>query len=181
MESKENNTEKIKNRKFILYILIIVFIFSLGTLTYRIGNDIYTKKEAERKEYELQREKRRKEEQEIKDKIKEEQEKIEKEIEENVLKNKIDSFNQKFESWSGTQTKAGVNFLIDDSITNNQKNNEHLIEFVFDGSTYGTDPNSIRSIKNNLKDFNNYNIQYYEVILNYDSNGYVNKVAIETR
>ncbi len=181
MESKENNIEKPKNRKFILYILIIIFIFSLGTLTYRIGSDIYAKKEAERKEYEREKEKREKEKQEIKNQIKEEQEKVRQEMEENERKNKIDSFNGNFETWSGTQTKGAVGFIIDDAITNNQKNKEHLIEFVFDGNSYGTDPNSIRSIKNNLKDFNNHKIQYYEVILDYNTEGYIYKVTIETR
>lgn len=181
MESKENNIEKPKNRKFILYILIVIFIFSLGTLTYRVGSDIYAKKEAARKEYQREKEKREKEEQEIKNQIKEEQEKAKQEMEESDKKSKIDSFNWDFETRSGTQTKAGVGYLIDDAITNNQKNKEHLIEFVFDGNSYGTDPNSIRSIKNNLKDFVNYNIQYYEVILDYNTEGYVNKVTIETR
>lgn len=181
MELKENNIVKPKNRKFILYILIVIFVFSLGTLTYRVGSDIYAKKEAERKEYEREKEKREKEEQEIKNQIKEEQEKVKQEMEENEKKNKINSFNRTFETWSGTRTKGSVGFLIDDAITNNQKNKEHLIEFVFDGNSYGTDPNSIRNIKNNLKDFNNYKIQEYEVILDYNTEGYVYKVTIETR
>ena len=35
-----------KDRKFILYIVIIVFIASLGTLTYRVGSSIKAKKDA---------------------------------------------------------------------------------------------------------------------------------------
>ena len=52
-----------KDRKFILYIVIIVFIASLGTLTYRVGSSIKAKKDAIIEEY-------NKEKQEIKDKQK---------------------------------------------------------------------------------------------------------------
>ncbi len=181
MESNKNNVKKQKDRKFILYILIVIFIFSLGTLVYRVGNDIYAKREAERKEERLKQEQIEKEKQELKNKIKEEEEKINKEMEEQSIKAKIDSFNHSYEFWSGTQTNSIVSKLIDDAIKSNQKDKEHQIEFVFDGNSYGTEANSIRSIKNSLKDFNNYKIQYYEVILSYDNDGYVNKVTIETR
>ena len=40
-----------KDRKFILYIVIIVFIASLGTLTYRVGSSIKAKKDAIKEEY----------------------------------------------------------------------------------------------------------------------------------
>ncbi len=52
-----------KDRKFILYIVIIVFIASLGTLTYRVGSSIKAKKDAIIEEF-------NKEKQEIKDKQK---------------------------------------------------------------------------------------------------------------
>ena len=65
---------------------------------------------------------------------------------------------------------------------NNKKNSSHLIEVVFDGTSYGTDPSSIQSIKNSLSTWTADNhIQYYEVSADYDSNGYINRVTIETR
>ena len=42
--------EKKKDRKFILYIVIIAFIASLGTLTYRVGSSIKAKKDAIKEE-----------------------------------------------------------------------------------------------------------------------------------
>lgn len=74
-----------------------------------------------------------------------------------------------------------VSKIIDDAITNNKKSNDHLIEFVFDGTSYGTDPNNIKTIKNNLRNFKGYEIQYYEILIDYDDNGYVNKITIETK
>lgn len=181
MKSKEKNTGNLNSRKFILYILVVIFVFSLGTLIYRVGSDIYAKREAERKEERLRQEQIEKEQQELKNKIKEEEEKINKEMEEQATKVKIDSFNSSYEFWSGTQTKSAVSNLIDDAIKSNAKNKERQIEFVFDGNSYGIEASSIRSIKNSLKDFNNSKIQYYEVNLAYDNDGYVNKVTIETR
>ena len=40
-----------KDRKIILYIVIIIFIASLGTLTYRVGSSIKAKKDAIKEEY----------------------------------------------------------------------------------------------------------------------------------
>ena len=46
-ETKEdkNNKKEDGDRKFILYILIIIFIASLALLAYRVGTDIKTKKD----------------------------------------------------------------------------------------------------------------------------------------
>ena len=44
-----------------------------------------------------------------------------------------------------------------------------------------TDPDKIKEIKDSLKDFNGYKLQYYEISIDYDDNGYVNKITIETR
>ena len=70
---------------------------------------------------------------------------------------------------------------IDKIVENNKKNTTQLIEVIFDNTTYGTDAENIRKIKNNLKDFNGYKLQQYEISLDYDTNGYVNKVTIETK
>ena len=70
-----------KDRKFILYIVIIVFIASLGTLTYRVGSSIKAKKDAIKEQY-------NKEKQEIKDKQKQAEEETKKRQEELEQKRK---------------------------------------------------------------------------------------------
>lgn len=69
---KEESPKKKKNgdRKFILYILIIIFIASLAFLTYRVGTDIKAKKDEIKEEIRKEKEKAEKEAQEIKDEIK---------------------------------------------------------------------------------------------------------------
>ena len=52
---------------------------------------------------------------------------------------------------------------------------------IFDGTSYGTDPSNISNVKNNLREFNGNKFQEYEISLDYDDKGYVNKVTIETR
>lgn len=178
LDKKEHNNG---NRKIILYILIIIFIASVATLSYRVASSIKEKNDALKEEIQKEKEKQEKKQQEIEDKIKEQQENIQKEIEESENKTQKDNFNRNYEFWSGTQTSTMVSKIIDDAITNNKKSNDHLIEFVFDGTSYGTDPNNIKTIKNNLRNFKGYEIQYYEILIDYDDNGYVNKITIETK
>lgn len=83
------------------------------------------------------------------------------------------SFNGKFEMRTGTQYGTFVSSLLDDVITNNKTNNDYLIEVIF-GDASTTVPDEIKNMKRNLKTFNE-----YEVSLDYDENGYVNKVTIE--
>ena len=83
------------------------------------------------------------------------------------------SFNSKFEMRTGTQYGSFVSSLLDDVITNNKTNNDYIIEVVF-GEVATTDTNEIKNMKQDLKNFNE-----YEVSLDYDENGYVNKVTIE--
>lgn len=176
---KKNNNEG--GRKFILYILIIIFIAALATLSYRVASSIKERNDALKEEIRKEKEKQEKKQQEIEDKIKEQQEKVQKELEESENQKEKEKFNGNYEFWSGTQTSAPVSNIIDNAITNNKKSNEHLIEFVFDGTSYGTDPNNIKTIKNSLRNFKGHEIQYYEISLDYDGNGYVNKITIETR
>ena len=86
----------------------------------------------------------------------------------------ISVFNMKFETYTGTQTSFFLKSLIDTIVTSNKKNNEHQIEVIFLGKTYGTDTSSIAMIKNELQDS-----LKYEVTLDYDTDGYGNKVTIE--
>ena len=168
-------------RKIILYIVIIIFIASLGTLLYRVGSDIKLKVDARNEEIQKLKDEAKKKQQEIEDKIKEQQEKIEQQQKENEKKREINSFNSDFEFYQGTEGGTSTSYQIDNVIKSNKKNADHLVEVIFDGVSYGTDPEKIKEIKNSLKNFNGYKLQYYEISIDYDDNGYVNKITIETR
>lgn len=170
------------NRKIILYIVIIIFIASLVTLLYRVGSDIKIKVDEKNAEIQKTKEDILKKQQETEEKIKKTQEEIEQKQQEQKEKSERDSFNRDFETWDGKQTDSGVEFQLDKIIENNKKNSNHLVEVLFDGTSYGTDPNNIKTIKNSLKTWtSDRNIQYYEISIDYDDNGYANKVTIETR
>lgn len=182
-ETKEdkNNKKEDGDRKFILYILIIIFIASLSLLAYRVGTDIKAKKDEikeelrkEKEKAEKKQEEEEKRQQELEDKINKEQE----EYHENFSK---DSFNSTFEMNQGTKSGMFAKSQVDNIIKNNKKDKEHLIEVIFDGTSYGTDPSNISNVKNKLQEFNGYKFQEYEISLDYDDNGYVNKATIETR
>lgn len=169
-EEEKMKPEK-KERKFILYIMIIIFVASSVTLIYRVGLSLKDKFDAIKEESNKHINNVNQQIQDVQNKIKEEQ-----------AQEEIDDFNMDFETWVGTETENGTSLQIDAVIKNNKKNSSHLIEVVFDGTSYGTDPSSIQSIKNSLSTWTaDNNIQYYEVSADYDSNGYINRVTIETR
>lgn len=159
-----------KDRKFILYIVIIVFIASLGTLTYRVGSSIKAKKDAIKEEYN----KKQKE-------AEEKQKALEEEAKKRQEEREKSSFNNMHEFYAGTQGGSATGLEVDEIIKSNKKSSEHLIEVIFDGTSYGTDPDKIKEIKGMLKSFNGYKLQNYEISVDYDENGYVNKVTIETK
>ena len=175
---KQDNKQ---SRKIILYIVIIIFIASLVTLLYRVGSDIKLKVDARNEEIQKLKDEAKKKQQEIEDKIKEQQEKIEQQQKENAKKREINSFNSDFEFYQGTEGGTSTGYQIDNVIKSNKKNANHLVEVIFDGVSYGTDTEKIKEIKNSLKNFNGYELQYYEISIDYDDNGYVNKITIETK
>lgn len=183
-ETKKNEAIKKpkKERKIILYIIVLIFTASLVTLLYRVGSDIKIKVDEKNAEIQKTKEDILKKQQETEEKVKKTQEEIEQKQQEQKEKSERDSFNRNFETWDGKQTDSGVEFQLDEIIENNKKNSNHLVEVLFDGTSYGTDPNNIKTIKNSLKTWtSDRNIQYYEISIDYDSNGYANKVTIETR
>lgn len=175
-ETKEdkNNKKEDGDRKFILYILIIIFIASLALLAYRVGTDIKTKKDEIKEELRKEKEKAEKDEKEFKDKFN-------KDMEESDLKFDKNSFNSNYTFYLGTQPGQNVSMLIDNIINKNKTEKDHLVELTFDNTSYGTDSDNIKQTKNMIQTFKGYDIQYYEVSMDYDDNGYVNKVTIETR
>lgn len=177
----KNNKKEDGDRKFILYILIIIFIASLAFLTYRVGTDIKAKKEEIKEELRKEKEKAEKKQEEEEKKQQELEDKINKEQEEYHENFSKDSFNSTFEMNQGTKSGMFAKSQVDNIIKNNKKDKEHLIEVIFDGTSYGTDPSNISNVKNKLQEFNGNKFQEYEISLDYDDNGYVNKVTIETR
>ena len=89
--------------------------------------------------------------------------------------NKIeaDSFNKNFEPYSGTVYKLFLNTLLDNVVTNNKKNSDKLITVVYNTTTT-SNPDEIINLKQSFEEG-----KKYESILDYDSNGLVNKVTIK--
>lgn len=101
------------------------------------------------------------------------------EIKENTdidnIKEKVNKsfFNSTYESRTGTRSKFLTEPLLDDVVTNNKTNKDMLITVIFkDKET--TDPDAIIEIKHSLSDK-----KKYEIKLDYDDEGYVNKVTLE--
>lgn len=85
----------------------------------------------------------------------------------------IDSFNSKFELRVGQNYGSSVMRTLDDVITNNKKNKDHVLTVVFEDLST-TDPEEIKKAKKNLDEWTK-----YEVSVDYDENGYVYKITIE--
>lgn len=81
------------------------------------------------------------------------------------------SFNFQFEDENGTRQKIFVEDLLDDIIGSNKKYNRKIVLVYGDIST--ADENEIINIKHKLDK------PKYEVRIDYDSDGYVNKITIE--
>ena len=82
-------------------------------------------------------------------------------------------FNEDFEEYSGTQLKNVVDDLLDSVVTNNKTNNRK-IEVVYKRKRTA-EPNRIIKLKHGLGD----SFKKYEIILDYDDEGYVKTVTIE--
>ena len=89
------------------------------------------------------------------------------------------SFNNKFSFKSGTSSKTSVGWTLDDVMTNNKTNKEHLIEVIYKDKSYGTTYDEIIKIKSLLKDFDGYNLVHYEVSFEYNDAGYIYKMIIK--
>lgn len=83
------------------------------------------------------------------------------------------AFNSKLEMYVGTKWGSQVSSLIDAITTNNKANTEHMLTVVF-GNINTTNADEIRNIKKSLGNWDE-----YEVILDYDENGFVNLITIE--
>ena len=184
--NKEDNTTKgiatdeFKPRKWLLTLLIIISIIIAGYLSYKaiIGiktmiNNRIEEKELRRKQYEEKQKQVEEEMKKITDEIKQKELEDKQESERQEKQFEIASFNNKFEFHTGSQYSQSVSKLLDDVITNNKKNSDKLITVVFSNTTT-TNPEEIKSIKSKFEEWHK-----YEVSLDYNEEGYVNKITIE--
>lgn len=83
------------------------------------------------------------------------------------------TFNSSLEFYSGTKFGSIVENLLDKIIISNKTNEEHIITVIYkDSSTILED--EIVDIKHSLD-----KLTEYEVSLDYDTNGYINKITIK--
>ena len=83
------------------------------------------------------------------------------------------AFNSIYEMNSGTQSKIFIETVLDTASINNKKNKDLLITVIYNQNNT-TDSDEIINIKHELK-----NTKKYEVKLDYNEDGYVNKITIE--
>ena len=133
-----------KPRTWLLVILIIVALAIAVFLVYKFI-DTYKLEEQKKNAF-----------------INKENEKIEK-----------DKFNNRFETYAGTQWGSFVKKEIDNIIDTNKKDSTRKITLIYyDLSTQ--DENEMLNIKSSFEDFGD-----YEIIVGYDEDGYVNQVTIK--
>lgn len=84
-----------------------------------------------------------------------------------------DTFNNDFEFYVGTKTGGSLSRLIDEIITNNKKNKEHILTVIYNDINT-TDTEIIKNIKIGIKTFDK-----YEILIDYNEEGYVNIISIE--
>ena len=158
--NENNKINDFKPRKWLVVILIIIAL-AIAVILINKGITVYQ-----------ERMKKMKSSSNFGEKVSEKYNEINNQINESRKKSQIDSFNSKFEMYTGTEIGNSVAWLLDDIITNNKKNQDHLITVVF--KTYNTtNPEELTSLKKELEDWHK-----YEVSLDYDEEGYANKATI---
>ena len=85
----------------------------------------------------------------------------------------VSSFNSGLKSMQGTQSKFMLSSYLDKVVTSNKTNSNHIITVTYN-ETITTSEDGIVGIKHFLNDNSK-----YEVSLDYDANGYINKVTIK--
>ena len=184
-KEKTNIKSQKKERKYILYILIVVLIAAVATLVIRIGqareqqqqkqegfftgifgtvtdmienqmqnNDVNTNINGN----------------DIIDGIKDAYEQQQNEMEDKIS---VSQFNIGFTYAEGTKATIFVEQILDKVVTSNKQNKDMLITVVYKKKST-TDVNEIKSIKKSLEEWGE-----YEVSVDYDEDGYVNKITIE--
>lgn len=84
----------------------------------------------------------------------------------------VSSFNSKYEHRTGTKNKFFINYTLDDIVTNNKTNDEHIINVIYKDINTSV-PDEIVDLKHSLED------KDYEVSAEYDEYGFINKIILE--
>lgn len=178
---------KKKERKWILYVLIVILIASVATLILRIG---MAREEAKQKQdgffnnifgtvtgiIEDQMDNSDVNSNINIDGIKDAFEGIEQEVnskQEETKKERPAVFNSGLTYAEGTKATIFVENILDTVVTKNKLNKDMLITVVYKKKTT-TDVDEIKKIKKSLKQWSE-----YEVSVDYDDEGYITKITIE--
>ena len=168
MEKEENVNVKLeddfKPRKWLLFLLIVLGGAIFGVLVYYGINDYKEYRKNHPSTFNQMEEKQNEFNEEF-NKTKETVEKAHNQVE-------VDSFNGILEMYDGTKYGNQVVNLLDEVIESNKKNADHLITVTRNGQS-SSDTEVIRSFKTSLEDWTK-----YEVIFDYDKDGYVNKIEV---
>lgn len=160
---------EIKPRKWLLILLIIITIVIGAFLSYKGVLAIKkTIDEQKKNENRIKEEMNKKQ-----DDMEEAMNKMKDEVEQKQKESQKNSFNRTFEFRAGSQYSASISLLLDDIIKNNKQNSDKLIT-VISGSTNTTDPDKIKDLKKSFEEWHK-----YEVSVDYNEDGYVNKITIE--
>ena len=171
-----------KERKYLIYILVLVLIAAIITLIIRVN----IQKEQEKEEgkstgifsifdgffdtfNEASQSMQSQYQQNVEQMNQEHQDRVNKhqdEYEKNV-------HNMYFESRTGTKATIFVESILDEINKINKKNTGHNVTLVYNNITT-TDETEIKNLKHSLEEWGE-----YEVSIEYDENGYVNKVILE--
>lgn len=168
MENNNVIMDEVRPRKWLLVILIIVALIIVVVLANKIITDRKNRIKQEEEKTE-----------EIFDKFSDsfdnfndKKDEIEEEVEEKNKQFEINRFNSKFELYTGTRPGNAVSMLLDNVITNNKKEPNHIISVVYDGVIIKGETEII-NLKKKLDVFAD-----YEVLADYDENGYVMQIRI---
>lgn len=182
-EKVEPETTKVvkKERKYILYILIVILIAAVATLAIRIGQ---AREEEKKKQEDLFNNIFGTVTDIIQDQTQNDD--ILGDVTDNATldgikdiydkqEEKVDSkiFNMGFNYAEGTKATIFVENILDKVVTSNKTHPDMLITVVHKNKST-TDSAEIKEIKKSLKEWGK-----YEVSVDYDAEGYVNKITIE--
>jgi len=171
-----------KERKFLLYMLVLVLIAAIITLVIRIN--IQNEQENEEGKnsgifsifdgfFDTFNEAS----QSMQSQYQQNVDQMNKEYEDRVNKQKEESekrtHNISFESRTGTEPTLFVESTLDQVIRTNKKNTGHVVTVVYN-NIVTSDETEIKNLKHSLEEWGE-----YEVSIEYDEDGYVNKVILE--
>lgn len=171
-----------KERKYLLYIFVLVLITSVITLMIRIniqnekakaennGKGIFSVFDGFSDSFNETA-------QNMQNQYQQNVDKMNKEYQDRVNQNREESekrvHNMFFEARTGTKATIFVKSILDEINTINKKNTGHIVTLVYNNTTT-TDETKIKDIKHSLEEWGE-----YEVSIEYDDAGYVNKVILE--